>query len=441
MSTETIMSNDVITKENIEENVDKFSRTFIESLDPKVKKVDSDGEIDLFCYTTCDESDPDYVKACRGLVFHGDKLVLKAFSYNPDYTANDYEYLDKTYPDTSKLSFFDAHEGALIRVFYAGGDEEKKWFVSTHRRLNAFRSKWSSRTSFGECFSQALEYEFSTQEKFKNRILSSPLETQNEQASVLEKFISTLDTSMQYMFLIQNNKENRIVCDAPEYPRVFHVGTFSEQSNALNITEFVDLEYPIKHSFNTMDDVMEYVENSVDCKQLQGVIMFTDTEQIKILNREYKYLFDLRGNESSIKYRYLQMRMNPEKLADFQKLYSAYSDQFDMYEDTIYEIAVQIFNAYLNRFIHKKHVTMPPEEYSIMKECHSWHISNRADNHISFDKVMRVLNAQDSSKTNKMIRRYLNNQRLKSIRTDQELEDEDAQTEELPISRILQRQH
>lgn len=391
----------------------KFSRQFIESLDPKVKKVDSDGDIDLFCYTTCDESDPDYVKECRGLVFDKDKLVLKAYSYNPEYTASDYDYLNATYPDTSKFTFFDSYEGALIRVFYASD----KWYISTHRRLDAFRSKWSSRKTFGECFSTALEYRFSTNEEFKNRILNSPLESENPSSSVLDKFISTLDTELQYMFLIQNNSENRIVCKASEYPQVFHVGTFTT-SSVLDLSESMDIPYPRRHSFNTFDDVMEYVENSVDPTNLQGVIMFTENQQVKILNRTYKYLASLRGNESSVKYRYLQVRMDRDRKRDFQELYPLFQEQFDQYEDTIYEIVVQIFNAYLNRFIHKKHTTMPPEEYAIMKECHSWHISNRSENHISMGKVMEVMNNQDSSKVNKMIRRYLNNQRLQDAQEE-----------------------
>jgi hypothetical protein len=415
--------NDTITENMVEEKVpetiNKFSRSFIESLDPKVKKVDSDGDIDLFCYTTCDEFDSDDVKACRGLVFNKDKLVLKAFSYNPDYTASDYEYLQKTHPDVSKHIFFDSCEGSLIRIFYASD----KWFVSTHRRLNAFKSKWASRISFGEYFCRSLEYEYSTQDVFKQRILSSPLESTNNKASILDKFISTLDKGTQYMFLLQNNKDNRIVCDAPEYPRVFHVGTFLADTNELDLDVRVDLPYPEQRSFATMDDVFEYVENTIDY-------------QIKIMNQAYNTYFKLRGNESSIKNRYLQIRMDQDKKNDFQELYPNYLKDFDMYENIIYEIAVQVFNAYMNRYIHKKHVTMPPEEYSIMRDCHAWHIANRQENHISFDKVMSVLNSKDSPTLNKMIRRYLNNQRLKSIRTEDNVLNEDS---EEVNSRFLQR--
>ncbi len=391
---------------------DLFSREFIESLQPNVKKVDSDGDVDLFCYTTCDNNDPTCIKSCRGIVFNKDELVLKAYSYNPYYTSDDFAFLDKTYPDLSNCLFFDSYEGTLIRVFFING----KWYISTHRRLDAFKSKWASRVSYGECLSRSLEHEYATSVPFKNRIDQSPLENT---ASVLDKFISTLDINHQYMFLIQNNGDNRIVCAAPEYPQTFHVGTFSRNKESVDLSIDVNLPYPQRRVFDTMDDVMEYVENT-DPTKIQGLIMFTPTEQIKIFNRTYKYYYDLRGNEASIKYRYLQLRMDREKLADFQSIYPNYQRYFDLYENVIYDIVVNIFNAYVKRFIHKEHIAMPSEEYSIMRECHSWHISDRARNHISINKVMNVFNKQSASKINRMIRRHNNAQR----QMEKTLEDE-----------------
>jgi hypothetical protein len=385
-------------------NMNTFTKKFVESLDPKVKRVDCDGDIELFCYTTCDDNDTEYIKACRGLVFNKDKLVLKAFSYNPEYTADNYEYLNTTYPDTSKLLFFDSFEGALIRVF----NVNDKWYISTHRRLDAFRSKWSSRVSFGEYFSKSLEHYYSTNDTFRQRILQSPLEQTSPTSSILDKFISTLDKDKKYTFLLQNNQQNRIVCNPPQYPHVFHVGTFDSDSE-LDLSISVDLPYPPSHKFNTMDDVFEHVENVLDYTQLQGIIVF-DTEkklQFKIVNREYKYLFELRGNESSIKNRYLQLRMDRVKSEELKKLYPESEPDFDLYENIIYQIAKRIYDSYVDRFIRKMVVTLPSEEYQVLKQCHSWHIEDRSNNRISFNKVMSVLNTQLPPKLNKMIRRQL----------------------------------
>ncbi|NDG32425.1 hypothetical protein EB118_20415, partial [bacterium] len=51
-----------------------------------------------------------------------------------------------------KCSFYDSYEGALIRMFYY----KNKWYLSTNRKLDAYRSKWASKESFGSYFFKAL---------------------------------------------------------------------------------------------------------------------------------------------------------------------------------------------------------------------------------------------------------------------------------------------
>lgn len=386
-----------------------ITRAFVESLEPKVKKVDSDEHVDLFCYTTCDSNDSDEVKASRGLVFDKDTLVLKAFSYNQDYTVdNIIEFSNHFGTDMTKYHFFHAYEGALIRVFYLYG----KWYVSTHRRLDAFKSKWGSRVSFGEIFVRCLVYETERNPAFRNRIGEN---FSND--NICQKFLDTLDTDKQYMFLVQNIADNRIVCTAPERPRVFHVGTFV--NGVLNLDLFVDIPYPSKLTFPDVNELFSYVEE-VDPRELQGVMMFSETEQVKIMSRDYRYLFEIRGNEPSIKYRYLQVRMSPTTKRAMELLYPTHVPQFEFYENTLYEIALHIKNAYMRRFIKKEYVMLPPEEYSVMRKCHSWHIQDRNSNHISLSKVIDVLNEQPASKLNKMIRRFINEQRVKKQQTVEE---------------------
>jgi hypothetical protein len=396
-----------LTMNTTELSISKIDRTLIESLEPQIKKVDSDPALDLFCYISCDENDPDYVKACRGVVFHGDKLLLKAFSYTPDYTVDQVKQLTEKYPSTSSYTFTDSYEGAIVRIFALQTGETFKWYISTHRRLDAFKSRWSSSTSFGEFFLHSLEYEFSKPDSpFRKRILESPLEEASPEKSVLDKFLSTLNIDHQYMFLLCNNNENRIVCNASDYPKVFHVGTYSAADNA-EVSVDVDLPKPKQHSFDTLNDAFEYIENTINFKQLQGLLLFTEDGPIKLMNRDYKYLYDLRGNEFSIKFRYLQLRMDAQKKADFMELYPDYCEAFEEYEDAIYTVVVSILNAYVDRYIRKKHVTVPPEEFAVMRDCHKWYSENRDKNHITFNKVMEVMNTQNPTKINKMIRRSM----------------------------------
>ena len=69
------------------ESINMFSRANIVAQESKIRLVDSDEEtgLDLFCYNRCFNDEDNFVKQCRGLVYHGDTLVLKAFSYTDEY--------------------------------------------------------------------------------------------------------------------------------------------------------------------------------------------------------------------------------------------------------------------------------------------------------------------------------------------------------------------
>jgi hypothetical protein len=369
-----------------------ITRQLVESLDPKVRKVDSDDNVDLFCYSACSSDDIDTIKECRGIVFNGDELVLNAFSYTSEYTTNEVEMFEPLLNDQCR--FFDSYEGSIIRVFY----NSNKWYVSTHRRLDAFRSKWSSKQSFGEIFVQALEHEQERSAEFNDLL-------PDNDNNVMERYLSTLNRDFKYMFLVQNIDDNRIVCKATDKARVFHVGTYTQ--DGFDLSHQVGIPYPTELSFDSVDELIEHVDNG-NVSRIQGVIVFDGNKQFKVLNQQYKHYFDIRGNEPSIKFRYLQLRMDNTKREDLIYLYPTHSNTFDIYEDAIYDLVIQIKNAYIKRFINKETVTMPTEEYSIMKLIHGWHLEDRAANHISTSVVRDIMNKQSPTKLNRMIRRFLN---------------------------------
>ena len=79
----------------------------------------------------------------------------------------------------------------------------------------------------------------------------------------------------------------------------------------------------------------------------QGVIIFApNNKQYKILNKDYLKFFSVRGNEPSIKYRYLQVRMNSHLINIFLDLYPNMIEKFEDYENVIYSIAQNIYKSY-----------------------------------------------------------------------------------------------
>ena len=372
----------------------EFNRKNIEVLGNHIHLVDSDEEskIDMFCYVKCNEEDNDLIKQCRGVVFSGNDIVMKAFPYTSEFNHTQVNEISMALGDFKKWTFYESHEGACVRMFHHSG----KWFTSTHRKLNAFRSKWASRESFGTLFKNALLAEEENNPDFKASLPDGD--------NILERFQSNLDTSKHYMFLIRNTEDNRIVCSAPDRPTVYHVGTFV---NGLPVmTEDVKIPFPKKLTILNIDELQKYVAG-IGYSDLQGVIGFTsNNNQIKIVNKDYQDLFRARGNEPSIKFRYLQVRMNRRLVNMLYHLYPNMVETFDEYENTLFDIARSIYRAYVQRFIKKRYVTVPREEFAIIRECHSWHLSDRTNNRISLDQVVNVMNQQSPTQLNHMTRRF-----------------------------------
>lgn len=379
-----------------------FSRSTIESRADRISRIDSDEEtgLDLFCYDHCSNDDDYLVKQCRGLVFHGDELVARSFPYASEHTHLQKEKLSEIFTDFSDWNFFDAYEGTILRMFYFSG----QWFLSTHRKLNAFRSKWASKNSFGDLFTRALE-----REALVNEDLAFRLENYNDfetPTDILTCFQNTLDRDRQYMFLLLSTEENRIVATPPpdSGPFILHVGTYVGDKLVMN--EDLGLFYSDQREFSTVSDLVKYVE-SVDSAKLQGLVAFgPNNTQVKVYNHTYFSKFQIRGNEPSIKFRYLQIRNDSSMTRELYALYPEMESTFVEMEEILAKVARYIHKSYLDRFVRKQHVVIPREEYQVVKECHSWHIANRETNKVTLERVRRVMDTQSPSNLNHMIRHF-----------------------------------
>ena len=317
---------------------------------------------------------------------------MPAFPATKEFTHTDTEKIEAIHSIFSECTFYDAHEGALIRIF----NFEGRWFTSTHRKLNAFRSKWASRESFGAAFKKALDSEVQTNTNLRERIPDGD-------EGLLARFQSTLDPKKQYMFLVRHSADNRIVNGPPERPTVYHVGTFLNRT--LVMTEDIGIPYPRKHTFPDMKSLLAHVEET-DIRLLQGIMCFgPEGKQYKILNQEYKNLFDARGNEPSIKFRYLNVRMNQRMVDMLYHLYPEKADDFEEIENIIFAICKKISDNYVARYINKTFLTVPKDEFVVMKACHEWHEQDRT-NRVKIDKVITEVNKQHPTALNKMIRRW-----------------------------------
>ena len=193
------------------ESTTEFNYDTIMSLGNKVRMTDKDeaNNLEIYCYVHCTATDPEILRKCRGVVVHDKKIVLQAFPYTVEYNHTETVEI-ATDIDPKQCKIYTAYEGSLIRMFCYNDT----WYTCTHRKLNAFRSKWASKESFGTGFRNSLEYLYETNKGFKNSLGEST-------DSVYDKFVTTLNPANQYMFLLTNNSENRIVCIPKENPSIF----------------------------------------------------------------------------------------------------------------------------------------------------------------------------------------------------------------------------
>ena len=382
----------------------KSSKTTMHQTVPRTRKMhrfkgnfkltDSIGHIKLY-------SEP-YPNGKKGIVLEGNAKIMNCFPFVKETTT---ENIHERWDDEKlkNARFFKHEEGTLIRVFYSS----RGWMVSTQKKLDAFTSKWGSNKSFGEEWVDALGYEHNTTTSLREKLGTGD--------NILPKFFKTLDKSHQYLFLLRNNAQNRIVCMSPSYPTVYHVGTF--KSNLLDLDDDIGISKPDEINVNNMDDLNREIEN-VDARYSGGFMIRLrekkkDPKDVlendsweKMLTPRYVDLQKVRANEPSLKFRYLQLRLDTDMV---DKLYALYPDAiplFNEYEDTLFDIAKYIHQSYINRFIRREFVTLEREFFSIMRICHEWHKEDRSSNKISLDKVIEVINTRYDHVLNKMIKVY-----------------------------------
>ena len=94
-------------------------------------------------------------RGLKGVVFEKNKKVMDAFPRVKHVTVSaDTEMNMLSDTDVQKGRFYDHHEGALVRVYWAS----ETWQVSTQKKIDAFRSRWGSSQSFGDTWSRAVAH-------------------------------------------------------------------------------------------------------------------------------------------------------------------------------------------------------------------------------------------------------------------------------------------
>ena len=360
----------------------------------KVSVMDQEDGLRILNYNECSRESQDELKKMRGVIqdVATGEFLFETFPYTEEYNSHEeVPLLNKK--DNGVLEEWDVYyslEGCLLRVFW----HKDRWYIATNKKLNAFKSRWASRKSFGDMFREDI------------------IQSNNGDDNALSSLLEQMDKDKVHLFLVRYSQENRVVCQAAKSGNVYFIGSWDNQSKRLDR----DWTYPIRVNVPTpiheIPTTINELADSVNIQEYQGIILFHKTKnlQIKIYSQEYDKLYKIRGNNPNIRFRYLELRKDHDRCKEFIGLYPIHEDMFLEYENILYQLAKLIRYYYIQRYIKNKYVTLPKEEYILMKKCHDWYLLNRTDNKINVAKVLEILNKEDALSMYKMIRRYQINQ-------------------------------
>jgi hypothetical protein len=347
----------------------------------KTKILETDKLDNLVCYHfyECDNNSSEEHKQLRGVIKEKEtnKIICKTFGFTPEIVENDDENIQRFIVPMveAKATCFYSYEGSLLRMFHYDG----KWYLSTHRKINAFKSKWGFGKSYGDLFAEYLK-RFEYFKQFTNE-------------EVIQKFGTCFEKDQVFVFLITSYKENRIVSNKQlESPNVYIVGQFKQVENdCVFVNNFERLVFMLPN-VDEQDDtsIIGMIETpevhditnpniNIDISEKQGLVLIdSNGNSVKLINKEYADLVALRKNNPNLVLRYIELQQenNKEKIDTYIKLYDDYSEKFKEYDVIMADIIGNIFRKYRNRFVRKLESIAPPDQYYVIRELHEKYLQD-----------------------------------------------------------------
>lgn len=335
-------------------------------------------------YDDCNQQSDIVTKSLRGVIRETgtDRIVCQSFGYTHEYETSE---LDTWAPLLKECiqncHIFLSEEGTLLRVFF----HEGKWHLSTHKRIDAFGSYWSSRKSFGEHFIDALDHYFS-QGPGKGKLDYESVD------HLFDVFCNTLDRECVYTFLVRTNADTRIVSRPPPHPTLYFGGHFWNGLRLAGNPTLVD--WPTRVHFTTSESLRDFVEglNPLD---YQGVIVFMTNQTVfKVMTPGYLQMAKLRGSEPSFYRAYLRLREDNELIHRTLSIFPEKKELMKNIETDIVSLATKLCRYYARRYIHKEHVVVNKHYYYLMRLAHNWHCECRERNIVQVNKFLELLDQQ-----------------------------------------------
>jgi len=355
-----------------------------------VTRTDSQGDLAVWHYNTDRDDLPDSVLAIRGLVTEGEtcrgffpmtREIVVFEDERKDQAVSTVDELLGESPDLQGITVYESLEAAcLLRVFYAAD----QWFVSTNQKLDASKSSWTCPKNFRQQFQESLLwlYQHCRAHDLRSSDECPSSLARSEHAEFWKSapefstaheveawFLSTLDTSKGYAFLVRPTTENKnfFVSPPSETPSVYNVGVFSGDlllynEPVMGIPKPQVVQHPTESSDEDFD-LLTWLFNKTSKGGIsrQGLMVFTPTTHFKLVSHQYHYKSGLREN-NTVEFQYIVYNMNLSLVSDdeyenykrrcdeFQELYGpVWQGEFDKINDALTDVTWAIAKAYFRR--------------------------------------------------------------------------------------------
>lgn len=264
----------------------------------------------------------DSTKHIKGIIIDTvkEKIICRSFCQTQDVEFQSQEVKD--FLEKGDVIATNAFEGTIIRVFW--NEYDNLWFISTHRRINGRNSRWAGR-AFGVIFDEIFGYDY-----------------------------SMLDKSMTYVFLM-SCEDNKIVCRVDKNViRLVDAYKNDERIYPLPTIGHPSILYPMYLDIKTFEDLCKNI-SSLDWRTTTGIFLLDkqNNNTLKVNSPKYMFYRDIRGNEPSLRFRYLQLRNFPTEKQILIDLFPIESDIFRKTEEEIFHLVYILTQLYIDRYISK----------------------------------------------------------------------------------------
>jgi hypothetical protein len=366
-----------------------------------VSVVDEIDNYKLYHYSTCDESCTQEIKESKGLIYRDNTLMCKSFSFTPEILSTDKSIKSHVERCISEgYTFYPSYEGTVLRMWCDSSSEDNKWFISTHKKIDAGKSRWGSKYTFRELFMNTL----------------FPQEENKEQS--FTDFTDKLNKEHTYTFLLRTSIANRIVCKV-ETNEIYYLGYFNKSDNfSFTSVEREQLSHENVMRIPTLEGITTYesfvqmfsnnTHNVSDCFTTQGILAVSSTgDSVKFLNPEYWRKTVIRGSEPNVLFRYIELKKQKdfETLAELKELFEEVQE-FNYYEISLNHIKKNLLGKYIKRYISKSVAIVPPEQHRILCELYNMYLTDPVKNKLNMEYIENYLDNLDTYLLYNLYRQY-----------------------------------